>query len=62
MSQTHQLKFRELPCEIVEIETLRLTLFIKLDHQISNGWTGLLQRNCSDIVRETRVELRPELQ
>jgi len=37
MSQTHQLRFRELPCEIVEIETLRLTLFIKRDHQISNG-------------------------
>jgi len=30
-------RFRELPCEIVEIETLRLTLFIKRDHQISNG-------------------------
>src|SRR6516164_10467086 len=37
MSQTHQLRFRELPCEIVEIEPLRLTLFIKRDHQISNG-------------------------
>ena len=37
MSQTHQLRFRELPCEIVEIEPLRLTLFIKRDHQISSG-------------------------
>ena len=32
MSQTHQLRFRELACEIVEIETLRLTLLIKRDH------------------------------
>ena len=37
MSQTHQLRFRDLPSEIVEIETLRLTLFIKRDHQISAG-------------------------
>ena len=37
MPQVHQLRFRELPSEIVEIETLRLTLFIKRDRQISNG-------------------------
>ena len=37
MSQVHQLRFRELPSEIVEIETSMLTLFIKRDHQISNG-------------------------
>ena len=37
MSQAHQLRFRELPSEIVEIETLRLTLIIKRDHQISAG-------------------------
>jgi len=35
ISGAHQLRLRELPCEIVEIETLRLTLFIKRDHQIS---------------------------
>ena len=37
ISGAHQLRLRELPCEIVEIEPLRLTLFIKRDHQISNG-------------------------
>ena len=37
MSQTHQLRFRELPSEIVEIETLRLTFFIKRDQQIGTG-------------------------
>jgi hypothetical protein len=37
MSQTHQLRFREFPSEIVEIETLRLTLFIKRDRQISDA-------------------------
>jgi len=39
MSQTHQVRFRELPCEIVEIETVRLTLFIKRDYQIGTGLT-----------------------
>jgi hypothetical protein len=37
MSRVHQLGFRQLPSEIVEFETLRLTLFIKRDNQISNG-------------------------
>ncbi len=36
MSQAHQLRYRELPYEIVEIETLSLTLFIMRNHQISN--------------------------
>ena len=37
ISQAHQLRFRELPSEIVEIETLGLTLFIMRDYQISEG-------------------------